>query len=656
MSRRVTYVSVLVGLSAVVLALGVLPVVGAEAARPRVPRATYHNALAPTIRGGGTVDSCADPTVVRGAGRLARTWYMYCTTDPLNDRDTAGSGPIRFHPIPTMTSHDLVHWRYVGDALPTPPSWAATGAAMWAPDVVYSRTFHRYYLTYVVTDTSDAVSGEPGCTSDSAIGVATSRTPTGPWKSSEQPVVPPRRAGPGCDFYWTYDPDVLGDQVADRSVMYYGSYFGGVFAQHVTLSPDGMALTGTATRVVRGQPTRPRVDPERLQQRPTASRRSLLATTADDTQVTIANRYEGTNVVQHDGWYYLFASATNCCNGALTGYSVFAGRSRDPLGPFVDREGNSLLAGRVGGTPVLSMNGNRWVGTGHNTVFRDFGGQWWTVYHAVDKRHSYFAGEPGFTKRPALLDPVDWVDGWPSVRSGRWASDQRMPAPAAQPGQRTAYRPHPVAPQRPGALVADRSDEFDGTALGPQWTWVRAPAPQTYAVGGGVLRFDTQAGDLSNDTNSASVLTEPAPTHDYVVQTQVHLDVPVECCHNFVQAGLLVYGSDDAFVKLADVSIYETQQTELAKEVWTAPAGLPRYGNTVVGAPGDQTWLRLVRQTSHGRHLFTGYTSQDGRHWVRGGTWQHDGLGQNVRIGLVSMGGAGYAATFDHVRVWRLRR
>jgi arabinan endo-1,5-alpha-L-arabinosidase len=602
------------------------------------------------------VDSCADPTVVRGHGSHSRTWYLYCTTDPLNDRDTAGSGPVTFHPVPTMTSRDLVHWRYVGDALPVKPSWAAADAAMWAPDVVYSRTFHRYYLTFVVTDTDDAVSGEPGCVSDSAIGVATSRNPTGPWHVADQPVVPPRRAGTGCNFYWTYDPDVLGTSVTDHGVLYYGSYYGGVQAQRVSLTPGGMRVTGTPTQVTRAQRVRPAVDPARAQQRPVAARRAAGPDPATATQVTIPNRYEGTNVVRRGGWYYLFASATNCCNGPLTGYSVFAGRSRSPFGPFVDREGNSLLAGRVGGTPVLSMNGNRWVGTGHNTVFRDRGGRWWTVYHAVDKHHPYFRSEPGFTRRPALLDPLVWVHGWPSVRAGRWASDRRMPAPAAQPGERSAYRPRPVLGQHRGTRLARFSDEFTGTSLSPRWTWVRPPAPGSYGVQGGRLRFDTQPGDLSNDTNSASVLTEPAPRRDYVVQTRVHLDVPVECCHNFVQAGLVVYGSDDAFVKLADVSIYETQQTEFAKEVWTAPPLFPRYGNTVVGAPGDHTWLRVVRQTSRGRHLFTAYTSQDGRHWVRGGTWEHDVLGRNVRLGLVSMGGAGYTATFDYLRVWALRR
>ena len=647
MTRVVRYVALLSAL----LLLAVLTPTVASGAGPVVPRGTYRNPLAPTVRQQGTVDSCADPNVIRGRGAQARTWYMYCTTDPLNDRDTTGGGPVTFHPVPTMVSRDLVHWRYVGDALPVRPSWASPTAAMWAPDVVFSRTFQRYYLTFVVTDTADAVSGEAGCASDSAIGVATSRTPTGPWTVSEQPVVAPRRAGPGCNFFWTYDPDVLGESIATESVLYYGSYYGGVFAQHVRFDRTGLARTGASTQVTRGQKVRPSVDPAARHQR-TTSAAEAAATTE---QVAIPNRYEGTNVVRRGGWYYLFASASNCCNGPLTGYSVFAGRSRSPLGPFTDREGNSLLAGRVGGTPVLSMNGNRWVGTGHNTVFRDFGGQWWTVYHAVDRFHPYFATEPGFTKRPALLDPVDWVDGWPSVRSGRWASTRRMPAPAAQPGRRTAYRPSPVPADRRGARLTRFSDEFDGSSLSDRWTWVRPPAPETYGVRGGRFTFRTQAADLNTDTNDASVLTEPAPRGDYVVQTKVHLDVPVEPGHNFVQAGLLVYGSDDAFVKLADVSIFETQQTEFAKEVWTAPPRFPRYGNTVVGAPAEQTWLRIVRRTSAGHHLFTAYTSQDGRRWVRGGTWVHDVLGRNVRIGLVSMGGSGFTATFDHVRVWARR-
>ncbi len=583
---------------------------------------TYSNPLRPRIPGDGVVQSCADPTVFRSQTAGDPNWYMYCTKDPLNASTHDANGGLIFHNIPMQKSRDLVHWTYIGDALPTPPAWAEPTAGLFAPEVTYSETFKKYYLFYTVTDVTDATSGaEPGCDGDSAIGVATSATPGGPWTPTDAPVIAPRRGGDGCNFLWTFDPDVLGNVVKVNGFIYYGSYYGGIEARTLHLTATGASAPVESTK-----------------------------------QITIANRYEGADVVFRNGYYYLFVSAANCCNGPLTGYSVFAGRSPNPLGPFTDREGNSLLAGRVGGTPVISMNGNRWVGTGHNSVFKDFSGQWWTIYHAVDRFDPYFAGAPGFTKRPALLDPIDWVDGWPTVRGGRWASDGPMPAPAAQPGTTTAYRPQFIAPVRAGAPIAAKSDEFNGSTLSSQWSWVRQPDASQYGLTGAAFRFNTQAADLYVDSNDASVLTEAAPAGDYMVTTRVHLNVPREgCCFNFVQAGLVIYGDDDNFIKLAHVSIYETRQTEFAKEVGpTVPTGYPRYGNSVVGPPADWTYLRIaVHRTTPGHEQYTAFTSQDGNTWVRGGTWNHQ-LGSTAKIGLISMGGSGFVAKFDYVRVNRI--
>ena len=147
-----------------------------------------------------------------------------------------------------------------------------------------------------------------------------------------------------------------------------------------------------------------------------------------------------------------------------------------------------------------------------------------------------------------------------------------------------------------------------------------AQDPTSYGVENGRFRFDVQAADLYvDDVPEPSVLLRRAPRRDFVVQTKLSLDVPAEgCCFNFAQGGLVLYGSDDSFVKLTHTSIYETRQTEWAKEV---PTGLTRYGNTVVGPPGDETWLRIVKETRGEGSFFTAYTSQDGRRWVRGGTW-----------------------------------
>ncbi len=55
-----------------------------------------------------------------------------------------------------------------------------------------------------------------------------------------------------------------------------------------------------------------------------------------------------------------------------------------------------------------------------------------------------------------------------------------------------------------------------------------------------------------------------------------------------------------------------------------------------------------------GEEVYTAYTRQDGKAWVRGGSWTHD-LGEDARLGLVAMGGSGFTASFDYVRVSRLK-
>ena len=575
---------------------------------PQTVGLTYTNPLQITKPGGGRVESCADPSIIHSQVTGDTNWYLYCTTDPHNTTDVDSQGNLNFHLITMAKSADLVNWTYIGDAFSQKPAWVKADAGLWAPDIEYRNG--KYFLYYTASDT---VAG------GSAIGVATSSSPAGPWTDSGEPVVPPQAPpGPGAnpnDRRWVFDPEVIVD-AAGQGWMYYGSYFGGISVRK--LSADG-----------------------------------LHTDAASQQEVALDNRYEGAQVVRHGGFYYLMASATNCCNGPLTGYSIFVGRSTSPTGPFVDREGVSMLDPSVGGTPVISMNGNRWVGPGHNAVFTDAGGQDWTVYHAVNVDDPYFT-PGGINKRPVLLDPLDWVDGWPTVRGGQWASDTPMSAPAAQTGQVSAYK-RPAAPQDVlGDLVPTASDDFTGTTLDPRWSWVRPPAAGEAGLENGVFRFATQAADLYVDSNNASVLTETAPAGDYAVEIKLNLDLPASgCCYNFVQGGLLIYGDDDHFIKLGVFSNYNTRQIEFAKELSPVPVGYPRYGNTVLAAPGTDTWLRIVRRAAGSGETYTGYSSRDGVSWTRGGTWTHN-LGQ-ARIGLFSMGGTGFNSRFDSVRVYRLK-
>jgi hypothetical protein len=517
-------------------------------------------------------DTFADPAVIKGPDGF---WYAYGTSDPLK------AGQTEHRLIPILRSRNLFDWTYVGDAFTpaTRPAWATPTAGLWAPDIRYAAG--RYVLYFTVTDTT-LNEGD-----DSAIGVATAPTPTGPWTAADAPIVDPRPA-PGGGFLWTFDPAGLTD-TQGRRWLYYGSYFGGIFV--VPLSADGLSVTGSPT------------------------------------QVAIDNRYEGAYVIHRHGWYYLFASAANCCAGPTTGYSVFAGRSKSPTGPFVDRDGVSLLTSRVGGTPVIQPNGNRWIGTGHNAVVHAYGRDW-LVYHAIDRAEPFLNEPYGINRRPMLIDPLRWRGGWPTAT----ASDGPV-----------------LRWDRPKRQVF--ADEFT-TGLGAGWTWIRQD-PDAVVTGGG-LRWPTQAADLVGPDNTAGVLVRTPPPGSYTVETKVSIDLGVDTVRNFQQAGLIAYAGDDDFARLSHVAIWNTRQIEYGREL--PYAGRLSFGGMVEGPPADTTWLRLAHQVdpATGEHEFRAAWSTDGRHFDWGGVWTFP-AGPAPRIGLISHGGDTPQATavFDYVRIYR---
>ncbi|MEV5408467.1 family 43 glycosylhydrolase [Thermopolyspora sp. NPDC052614] len=325
----------------------------------------------------GFADTFADPVIIRGRDGF---WYAYGTSDPLRE------GSTESHRIPIAKSADLTRWTHVGDAFSGDglPPYAAPGSMFWAPDVRYLDG--RYVMYFAVTDTTVSAQG-----SDFGIGAATAPSPAGPWTPAPELVVPPRPRGDS--YWWTIDPAQFTD-VDGRKYLYFGSYFGGVWVTE--LSPDGLRAVG------------------------------------EPVMVAIDNKFEGGHVVRRDGYYYLFASSANCCAGPTTGYAVFVGRATSPKGPFLDRDGLRLDVSRAGGTPVVAPNGNRWIGTGHNGLLTDLSGQDWLVYHAIDRADPFLSEPYGINERPMLIDRLDWIDGWPTVRAGAWASDGPEPAPVTR--------------------------------------------------------------------------------------------------------------------------------------------------------------------------------------------------------------------------------
>jgi len=580
--------------------------------------ATYQNPLPVRLAGGELAQNCADPAVLRDPHARQPTWYLYCTSDPVSKKERSGhqgDGGWKFRMMPVYRSGDLVHWDFVADAFTDrPQGLAAPTSGLWAPEPVFMNG--RYYLYFTVTDVADAHSPEAGCGTDSAIGVATSSSPAGPWRASSAPVVAPLRAGPGCAFHWVYDPKVVVD--GDSKYLYYGSYGGGIWVRK--LDDDGMAVHGDAVRVG-----------------------------AD-------GRYEGTDVVKHDGWWYMFASATNCCNGPLTGYGVFVGRARTPEGPFLDRYGNDMARGRAGGTPFLLQNGNRWVGPGHNTVFTDAAGQWWTIYHAIDLNEPFFSARDKLTRRLAMLDRIDWVDGWPVAGGGRAPNGGPMAAPIVTAGSK------PSAVTAPAPLPEEQAtplwtDTLQNPQLDERWQWLRPRTSDALAATADArgLALPVEPGDLYVDTNTASVLQAALPKGDYRIEVELELEVKEG---GAAQAGLVVMRDDDNYVKLVELARGGLRQVEFGKEMVPVPADWPRYGNTLAGTPGRHTWLRLDVHRDGEQERYTAYSSQDGRAWVGGAVWTHRlaaGKRGQARLGLVAMSGAG-RALFTRVAVSTLSR
>ena len=116
---------------------------------------------------------------------------------------------------------------------------------------------------------------------------------------------------------------------------------------------------------------------------------------------------EGVYIIERAGNYYMFASYDFCRRGADSSYYTVVGRSKDILGPYVDKDGKSMMEG--GGTLVLAAGPGepRWRGPGHIAVLRDLGKDY-IVYHAYDAWHD---------GRPTLrIAPMGWTDDlWPAA-------------------------------------------------------------------------------------------------------------------------------------------------------------------------------------------------------------------------------------------------
>ncbi|MBV9793946.1 MAG: arabinan endo-1,5-alpha-L-arabinosidase [Actinobacteria bacterium] len=289
--------------------------------------------------------------------REGNTYYVFSTGDPAG---VIGNGNIQIR-----TSRNLRSWQYQGTVFAQQPAWitSALGSIpnLWAPDISYfGGLWHLYYA------------GSSFGSNNSVIGLATTPTlnPASPrYHWTDDGLV---FRSTTADDYNAIDPSLVTD-AAGAKWLSFGSFWSGI----KLISLD--TATGKPSSAV-----------------PTVY--SLAAKPAPDPE-------EGSGIVYHGGYYYLFVAVDYCCKGISSTYHIQVGRSASITGPYVDASGTAMLNG--GGMEVQGTDAGM-IGPGSPFVFGPGAGGGTApllVYHYYD---AFDSGDAWIQIRS-----LSWVDGWP---------------------------------------------------------------------------------------------------------------------------------------------------------------------------------------------------------------------------------------------------
>lgn len=263
--------------------------------------------------------------------------------------------------VPIYFSKDLVNWEFKRTAFrnATKPQIPG-GGAFWAPEIRHINGKYVLYFSWAKWGDGDA----------SYTAVATSDSPLGDFVNSKE-LLTKEDFGSNCIDQFYYEED-------NKKYMFVGS-FNGIYVTELT--DDGLSVK----RNENGTPTLKK-------------------------QVC-GKAFEGTNIYKKNGYYYLFASINNCCDGERSRYKVAVGRSQDLLGPYLDKSGKDMINNAW--ELVLEGDGQKFFGPGHNSIIvQDDAGTDWMIYHSYVKENGEVGGRLG------MLDRVLWTeDGWPYIKN-----------------------------------------------------------------------------------------------------------------------------------------------------------------------------------------------------------------------------------------------
>lgn len=313
----------------------------------------------------GDIVPVHDPSIIR---RADGTYVVFDT-----DIDFLKS---RRH-LQERCSKDLIFWQSCGYVFNSMPQWVRVNFPevkdLWAPDISY---FEGQYHLYYAAATFGSL--------HSAIGLATNVTlnPKDPryhWVDQGEVL----SSHPGQGFN-AIDPNVIlapsKGTGNPRVWLNYGSFWKGLFQQEVD-SGTGKLLHGSK--------------PYHLAEQPIDRNGAI----------------EGSAMIEHNGWFYLFASVGVCCDIPIERdtYQQIVGRSRSIHGPFVAEDGSALLKG--GGTVLLTGDAN-WIGPGGGSLWQSADGhETLLTFHALHR--------PENGALDLWVKRVSWKDNWPVLQPVR---------------------------------------------------------------------------------------------------------------------------------------------------------------------------------------------------------------------------------------------
>ncbi|CAM4469414.1 glycoside hydrolase family 43 protein [Paenibacillus tarimensis] len=275
-----------------------------------------------------------DPSIIKEGN----AWYTFST----------GPG------LQVLRSDNGTNWYRTPQIFLQPLSWwknYVPGHAnndVWAPDIEYFNG--RYWLYYSIS-TFGSNTSLIGLTSTHSIG-------SGQWRDDGLVI-----RSTSANDYNAIDPNLTIDANGEPWLSF-GSFWSGL--KIVKLDKNTMKPTGSVMSIARR----------------TANNGAIEAPT----------------IIYRNGYYYLFASFDNCCRGVDSTYKIVYGRSKSITGPYVDKNGVSMMNG--GGT-VLDAGNDKWRGPGHQDV-----------YNNIIVRHAYDAEDNGAPK--LLINDLYWdSNGWP---------------------------------------------------------------------------------------------------------------------------------------------------------------------------------------------------------------------------------------------------